>query len=366
MKNRKFTILIAGFLISTSAFAQSQAGNGGGAQYCPKPIGTQLAYEAYDLWDGRHPVEDGLKLDIPYDDGVTTKQEYLDRAISKVSKNNKLLAEAIKNALVTFNANVKDKGDVVLNVVPDTYTFYHDPGCQYYQLVNWVDGKKIQSNGLNKEIILRDDAAYKKMDFQNQAANDFHEAVYKVRRMFNLADETGSLYVRRFVAQVFSNNEIDSKLEAKIGLFFDHLIQSNFLVKNRDLNANAPLVLDLGKQGQSFSLMVPASCTDAELSNAKVVVTNVGDELRSKTLGISLMNGAGKRWIKGKSISLKEYGGGYLSYLLEALNVKNGKNGKIRFDIDVCGMKVSDEVIFKLTSFDPGQAITLQIFRSLI
>lgn len=267
------TMLLMMTFLSVSAFAQDKGGNGGGAEYCPNPKPGQLRIQTYDLYEGRDPVNAKYKREISYYDGRSSKSDYLNAAMIKIGGQEPFLAEAIQNALKLLNEKVKPKGDRVLEKVPDHNALFHGNGCDYLQLVNWIDSKEqMVMHGLDEETILRDEDAYKSMDPLNQAANDLHEAAYKVRRAFGLSDRSGSVWVRRLVAHALGVGVIDPSI-------LPHISRFGRLVRAGEFRHQ--LVFPQYTYGW-FSMYVPRSCAKESASSRSVSLVNQSDQVTLK------------------------------------------------------------------------------------
>lgn len=149
--------------------------------------------------------------------------------------------------------------------VDDAYHLYTDEGCNYYQLVNWIDSSDdLKRYHLDNEVILRRNAAYDELDPMNQAANDLHEAIFKIKRAYELKGEgEGSSDVRWLVGQVFSEEPLDLQLVGILGGWcgdFAHPSPRNFFDPNEDITKN---VIDLTLE----EVMTPA---DFESSVLKI------------------------------------------------------------------------------------------------
>ena len=305
MKKIKMKLLVFCLVFSAQAdmlLKGGHSGNGGGAHYCTYNQ-TLPRWEFYDLWEGKNPLDprNTKPLDIAPYDGISSKQEYLDRAIKKVAAIKPRLAAALKRALVIYNKGVQNRDNLV--VEDDAHLFFVAKGCAYYQLVNWIDSKEaLEWYGLEKEVILRDEAAYKQLNARDQAASDLHEAAYKVRRAFNLnTDESGSVYVRKFVAQVFSNTPVQNYLYDLIGPFNTPTV----LQKN---NLNDPKVSR--KVGENFSLqyVLKKHGSQIEFNNAILEIENLNDfTLDTSSSDIGLIKAQQKA-------SVKAYNNTYIDY----------------------------------------------------
>jgi hypothetical protein len=329
------TVSLLGLIASSSVRADgaSHGGNGGGAEYCPNPIGNQLKMQAYDLAEYRGPwgvtaVDPSLKLNIPYYDGISTKKQYLDRAVEKVAKLNKPYADAISRVLTMIDKEATDKGE--LSLVPDANIIFNAKGCHYYQLVNWIDDENdMKNHGLKDNhvgYIFRDNDAYLSMDFMSQAANDFHEAVYKVQRAFHLQDASGSTYIRRFTAQVFSNNDLDPSLLLKLEKFGKIEKYENFHS-------------DSSYQEFHLNFYLDTFCAEADMMDGTLTLTKHGN----KHIGVMGEN------TNVKTTSLKEdrplnlplNKSGFLYYFLD---VRFPGSGTVDAAVSACGQSVDTNI----------------------
>lgn len=266
----KLMMVIALLLTAASAFAE-KVGNGGGAHYCPNPTATQKKIEAYDLWLGRKKIGATTGLSIPEYNGISTKAVYLKNAISQIRSRDPVFADAIQKALSVLNANRIDSQGLELEVVKDALALYHEKGCQYYQLVNWIDDPiELKIRNWSKEQVLRDESAYQELDPQSQAANDLHEAVYKVLRLGRIdyyLNIAGSFDVQRFVAEAFSDEGLSDETFFKVSPF-------------------GPLV----KQDEAF--YAPGGYTDGETTTyeLKSGVLNCDDEVLKSSFSAEIKN----------------------------------------------------------------------------
>lgn len=274
MKVKVMAGLVLGVLSSAHAemmFEGGHSGNGGGVHYC---IYNQKLpkLEFYDLWEGKNPIDPKtIKPLIILDwDGKTTKEQYLENALKKVAAVKPRLAAALKRALVLYNKLYDPKFHNRKNLVKveDAHLLFAAEGCSYQQLINWFDNDEaLEWYGLEKEVILRDEDVYQALNPRDQAAADFHEAAYKIRRAFDLnEDDSGSVYVRKFVAQVFSTSPIQAKLYDLIGPF-----NTPKAFKRNDINKN--------NYSANFTLqyVFSKSCTQTELENAYLELENVNN-----------------------------------------------------------------------------------------
>jgi len=298
IRNFSKTLAIGG-LISSSAFAQTQgAGNGGGAEYCPNESNPQAKFQTYDLAEYRGPwgitsVDPTLKMNVLTYDSVTTKAEYLNHAIQKIEAVDPGLAIAIRKTLETLNQSVMDKGQLAL--VNDGNILFNQAGCTYYQLLNWVDGDEVSRRfGLpaGKDYIFRDNIAYFSMDPLSQAANDLHEAVYKVKREFKFNHDDGSTYIRRFVAQVFSDAEINHDVVSRISAFKQ---ENYYEIPSREEPREQGLI--------TRTFYFPYACGEDELKSAKVAFTNTSGETLLKNRHNRLLVNTNDKFFENETFS---------------------------------------------------------------
>jgi hypothetical protein len=177
------------------------AGNGGGGLYCAGTKKTQ----SFDLYEGRNTYH----LNIPAWDGESTRDQLIDKALEKIEAEHPKFSKQVKKYIDFFKTNKEDKQDTVLNLVEDRGYMVAE-GCNYIQLVNWVDHFS-DVDGNTSEGILADLNSIKKLDPLHQAALYVHEGVYRALRENVLTTRDSSL-VRKYVAKVFSNREIGKPL----------------------------------------------------------------------------------------------------------------------------------------------------------
>jgi hypothetical protein len=221
MKTQAMRLITAGLLLQTlsmNVFAGDKGGNGGGVQYCPEVTGAM--YEVYDLKEIKDHISTSRRRVVRSYDGRSSKEEYFAAAVNKVRVHSPRLAEAIVRANEFYQLNVKDNGNFKLEIVKDADLYSINKGCDYKQLVNWIEPEQMdEAFGIPELHILRNDSIYDALDPLHQAASDFHESAYRVRRAFGLDNKSGSNFVRLITGQVFSDGEIDKDLITQIALY---------------------------------------------------------------------------------------------------------------------------------------------------
>jgi hypothetical protein len=184
-------------LLSATAFAGNEKGNGGGVHYCA----NQKSLELYDVYEaqarfGYAIKESSLAVDVQ-----------VRNAVEKIKKNNPYIGKLVQEKVSYLkNGHMIVRAKVKLTPIGDANILIVDEGCSYKQLANWdeVSGNLI----VNKDF-------YDRMSNTNQAALYIHETLYKVGRDLNLitkeADGTStSDEIRRMVGEIFSS---ENKLE---------------------------------------------------------------------------------------------------------------------------------------------------------
>lgn len=216
-------------LLMSSAMAampeSTGGGNGGGGHLCKNPKGAFRFIETFDLYEGK----ERHKLNIRPWDGISTKKTIIDAKLMRLQKVRPGFESLVRKVLIDFQqpGRVTEVSGKVLRKVSDSQEWYVDEGCEYRQIVNWTS----DLNGA--DVILRDKVYYDRMDPLSQAAIDVHEAVYKVTRLYKFKREAvlvgDSSLVRKLVAEVFSENEIQSftlgKQQTELGVEFAGLVK---------------------------------------------------------------------------------------------------------------------------------------------
>jgi len=195
------------FLASVVQAHEGSVGNGGGAQLCftDKSKTVEKSIESYDLYQGRKI----LRYNIPVWNGVELKAEILDRMIQKLKITQPEFAADIEVVLKRFEGAgiVRWSDSIQLTQVPGSIAPQLDENCVYKQMVNWYDPGQYTPHSGN--IVLWDNTHYMSgpvhMDPLNQAALDFHEAAYKMARIY-LREKADVAAVLEFVAAVFSDS----------------------------------------------------------------------------------------------------------------------------------------------------------------
>ncbi len=179
-------IICSMLLTSITAFAEkgSDAGNGGGAHFC-----SDGRVEMYDLAEGR------LRFGKTIDETTTVQQ-----AMDKVKDVSPWLHQQIEKELGYVETHLNVNPLIKLFKVHDADLYMTEKKCEYKQLANWdTTANKIHVDG---EVL-------EGMNDFNQFVLKFHEAAYKVARD---AGATDSNKVRRFVAEVFSTDKIETAI----------------------------------------------------------------------------------------------------------------------------------------------------------
>ena len=189
------TLLILGtILLSVSAFAGNEKGNGGGIHYCE----GQKTQEFYDIYEAQ--ARFGYKLI----DKKLSVEGYIQYAVNRISKANPFIGKKVQEQLDYLKNNhmiIRPKAR--LNPIGDAKILITDEGCDYKQLANWDE---VSGNLLVKKEY------YDLLDNLNQAAFHIHETLYKVGRDYDLltkfSDGTStSDEIRMMVGEIFSVNE---------------------------------------------------------------------------------------------------------------------------------------------------------------
>ena len=264
--------------MQSHAIAGGVGGNGGGVHYCPHAVGTQKKLEAYDLWEAKNPLPGSSRksLVVLDWDGKTTRQAYREKAIRKLAAHSLFLAKHAERLLKFLDSDhLKDSGKLELAMVDDGFHLFVDEGCQYYQLVNWIDSdedKKMYQ--LDDEIILRREKTYQAMDSLSQAANDIHEVLFKIKRTYAIEGfGYGSSDVRRLVGELFSEEPLNPKLVGLLGGYtgdFEHGYPLAEFLK--------PVIDVIG--WRSLNLTLQDKVTQKEMEQSELKITNESsDEL---------------------------------------------------------------------------------------
>ena len=180
--------LILGLLVlSTSAFAGKEGGNGGGVHLCPQ----RNSIEVYDLYEGftRYNVPLPQITDRPI-------QEYLTEAVTKIYNSNPKVGSNVERALnyLIQEDHFLIRDNVRLDLIDDANILIVDEGCSYGQIANW--------DNVSGNVIV-DGKLFAKLNNLNKAALYLHEAVYyQARRYWGARDSTSS---RRLTAEALGS-----------------------------------------------------------------------------------------------------------------------------------------------------------------
>lgn len=191
MKLLLLTILLTA---SFSGFTK-EGGNGGGVHVCGN------RYELYDFFEGRDPR--GHNIQIWKADRRLSKDYYISQAYKHILRDIPEVAGKVSALVEKILATPESDlfGQISIPVINDATITVIGDGCRYQQAANWDErfGKLF----ISREI-------FGKLDGMNQAGLIFHEAIYKLSRETNVANETSDL-VREVVARIFSDEKLTAK-----------------------------------------------------------------------------------------------------------------------------------------------------------
>lgn len=182
-------LLLPTFLLLCSqlAAASGGGGNGGGVHFCTK----RTQQELYDVYEGK--ARYGLSLDESksFDETLVT-------ALTKVRTQNFQLSLRLKMMIdkIKDPAFMMISKDLDLITVKDAHVLMKRQGCSYKQLANWDD---------RTDRLFVNGTIYKTLSGFHRAAFIIHEAIYKLDRLQNNAQDSDRS--RQIVAEILSTRK---------------------------------------------------------------------------------------------------------------------------------------------------------------
>jgi hypothetical protein len=179
-----------------------EGGNGGGAHYCPENPDPNLVMELYDFFEGRHPKLHNIKV-WEHDNSIS-KEVYLQRALRKVALDQKWIYSGLSSRVNKILAMPIEDLLLPLRIPPllnDADIPFVNIGCDYVTVGNW---------NTRFGFLFFTDAYYNMMSTMSQAGLILHEAAYSLAREYGGADDSDR--VRKFVAQAFSDQKVDTPI----------------------------------------------------------------------------------------------------------------------------------------------------------
>ncbi len=197
MSTKFFSVALLGIL-SLSAFAEpgDKGGNGGGGHFCAN--GNN---EVYDLQEGR------VRYHIPVLNLSGSNDETIELGLEKVKKQFpvfsymlKLEVELVKKKMELLNMKIER--------TLDSDNLYVEETCEYLQIANW-------DTTVDRLIVSK--SRYALLSDAQKGVLIMHEAAYSLYRSNKVglqSEETGQSVdpVRKFIAQVYSTDEISTLL----------------------------------------------------------------------------------------------------------------------------------------------------------
>jgi|GEM_PF-5513946 len=316
-----------------NAIAGDKGGNGGGGHLCSNPDGSFKTIEAFDLYEGR----DRYTLKIHEWDGHSTKEEIVSEKLALLRQVRPGFARMVQVVIEDLRSPNRylDKEGKTLSKVLDSHEWYVDNGCEYRQIVNWIED-------LDQEVIIRDIKYFKLMNPQSQAAIEIHEAIYKVTRLykkrFEKIDISDSSKVRKLVAEIFSEGFInsftlDSKL-TELGIIQGR-VETTVTVERFGL-----------VRGRSFTIVLPLACPTEKIqisfkhhedSGAHEILLS-GLQYGTQNSEKEILLGKGKDYSTVLKLDSDEF-------FLSRKNKWGQKKlpAKMTFSVEACGFKKSEE-----------------------
>ena len=183
-------------LVSLSAFPGEKGGNGGGGHFC-KTGKT----EVYDLQEGR------VRYRMNVLDLNGTEQESIDLGLRRVKAKFPVFAYLIEKEIAKVRG-MMEKLNTKIERTLDADNLYVNEECEYLQIANW-------DTSVGRLIISQ--SRWNQLPDAQKGVLIFHEAVYSLYRskLYGLQLSNGDTSVdpvRKFVAEVFSTEEIKTKL----------------------------------------------------------------------------------------------------------------------------------------------------------
>lgn len=196
-------------LISTSAFAGHETGNGGDVIVCRQQDGN-YSYELLDLYEMRETH--GFKLDA--DSNALTPEHKAVYQLNKIS--NWAIYDDLIERVQKFKFRIKFIEEDLIDI-PDSYHTYIPSNCEIRQLaINYMNG-----------VIEVDKKLWSKLDIDNKSALILHELFYEDMILTGFSNSIATRYIN---AHLHASSNIvvgssvwwrwNSKVEATIWKFF--------------------------------------------------------------------------------------------------------------------------------------------------
>lgn len=192
-KNKLYLFILLVILFQGLAQAGDKGGNGGGGIFCPGQSG-----EVYDLVEGRIRY----RMDIPEIHG--TSEFAIQTGLKKISKQFPKLAKDISLEVKTVKENIEFLS-IKIERTLDADNIYVPFGCSYHQVANWDP---------TTDRLMASAKYWSLLSPPQQGVLILHEAVYSLYRKSCpiLSNDCDSVEpVRKFIAEVFSNDPIVTK-----------------------------------------------------------------------------------------------------------------------------------------------------------
>jgi len=253
----KKVISLLVIVLAVASTHAKEGGNGGGAHFCPNSI------ELYDFFEGSNPLLHKINIWVP--DISISKEKYLELALANVRRDQPLLYPALRKEVDNILAIPENELVLPIEIprVNDADIPFVKNGCEYIQVGNW---------NTRFGRLFFSETYYKAMNSMNQAGLILHEAVYYLARTYGGA--TNSDNVRKFVAQSFSDETVDTSVVSGITSVYSNGIcevKLEVITNNQNLGYN--LSLSIGKE--SIEVNSPNSVKNFQLSCESIFQNNL-------------------------------------------------------------------------------------------